>query len=89
MHAGLHLGFFSRGGKIAVFAYQGGKRYMLYITIYIVKFQGGANIQQEGGANDPPLPPPKRYPDIEILSMYYQKILAFVTHNVSNSIIPL
>ena len=38
IHAGLHLGFFSRGGKIAVFAYHGGggrKRYMLYITIYI------------------------------------------------------
>ena len=34
---GLHLGFCSRGGKIVVSAYQGGggKRYMLYITIYI------------------------------------------------------
>ena len=57
--AGQHLGFCSRGGKIAVFAYQGGgggggKRYMLYNTIYIVKFQGGANIQQER-ENAPPL----------------------------------
>ena len=39
---GQHLGFCSRGGKIAVFAYGGGggggggKRYMLYNIIYTV-----------------------------------------------------
>ena len=57
IYTGKHLGFCSRGGKIAVFAYQGGQAlHAVQYNIYIVKFQGGANIQQ-GGANTPPRPP--------------------------------
>ena len=55
--AGLHLGFCSRGGwggKIAVSAYQGSKRYILYIYS---KISRGANIQQ--GGRMPPHPPKK------------------------------
>ena len=57
--AGQHLGFCSRWGKIAVFAYQGGQAlHAVQYNIYIVKFQGGggANIQQ-GWANAPPSRP--------------------------------
>ena len=44
------------GGEIAVSAYQGGKRYMLYITIYIVNLKGGQTSSKGGEC---PLHPPK------------------------------
>ena len=71
--SGLHLGFCSRGGKIAVSAYQGGggKRYMLYITIYIVKSQGG------GGENAPCAPLNATlplFPEGSITLRFYYKI---------------
>ena len=49
------------GSKIAVSAYQGGKRYMLYITIYIkMKCSRGVQNPQGGGGGGRMPPPPKK-----------------------------
>ena len=45
------------GGKIAVSAYQGSKRYILYIYS---KISRGENIQQGGGGGGMPPHPPKK-----------------------------
>ena len=56
--AGLHLGFCSRRGKIAVSAYQGGQAlHAVHYNIYIVKFQGGAQNPQGGGGGGGNAPP--------------------------------
>ena len=53
---GQHLGFCSRGGKIAVFAYQGGQAlHAVQYNIYIVKFQGGKHPARGGECPRPPL----------------------------------
>ena len=55
--SGQHLGFCSRGGKIVVFAYQGGQAlHDVQYNIYIVKFQGGQT-SSKGGGECPPAPP--------------------------------
>ena len=44
---------------------RGGKRYMLYITIYVVKSQGGETSSKGGGGGGecPLQPPPKCKPE--------------------------
>ena len=56
-YSGQHLGFCSRGGKIAVFAYQGGQAlHAVQYNIYSKISRGGKH-PARGGANAPP--PPK------------------------------
>ena len=55
--SGQDLGFCSRGGKIAVFAYQGGQAlHAVQYNIYIVKFQGGGGKHPARGGRMPPPP---------------------------------
>ena len=46
--AGQHLGFCSRGGKIAVFKYQGGQ------ALHAIQYNIYSKISRGGGANAPP-----------------------------------
>ena len=58
--SGQHLGFCSRGGKIAVYAYQGGASATCCTIQYIYsKISRGGKHPARGGECPPPPPPPK------------------------------
>ena len=68
IQSGLHLGFCSRGGKIAVFAFQVGQAlHAVHYNIYIVKFQGGGRHPAKGGECRPPKKNPDSYSKLKNL----------------------